>query len=58
MYIVIVCFPGCDVMNFKINLSFLIKLFFYVTKKSRQKLKYLQNMKSFYGEIKSIFHHF
>ena len=26
--------------------------------KSRQKLKYLENEKSFWGEIKSIFHHF
>ena len=25
---------------------------------SRQKLKYLENDKSFYDEIKSIFHHF
>ena len=29
-----------------------------MTKKSRQKLKYLENEKSFRGEIKSIFHHF
>ena len=29
-----------------------------MTKKSRQKLKYLENEKSFLGEIKSIFHHF
>ena len=29
-----------------------------MTKKSRQKLKYLQNKKSFSGKIKSIFHHF
>ena len=27
-------------------------------KKSRQKLKYLENEKSFYDEIKSVFHHF
>ena len=27
-----------------------------MTKKSRQKLKYLENKKSFWGEIKSIFH--
>ena len=27
-------------------------------KKSRQKLKYLENEKSFRGETKSIFHHF
>ena len=29
-----------------------------MNKKSRQKLKYLENEKSFYDEIKSIFHHF
>ena len=38
---------GCDVINFEINLIFLIKPFFYMTKKSRQKLKYLENDKSF-----------
>ena len=37
----------CDVINFEINLIFLIKPFFYMTKKSRQKLKYLENDKSF-----------
>ena len=29
-----------------------------MTKKSRQKFKYLENEKSFYDEIKSIFYHF
>ena len=29
-----------------------------MNKKSRQKLKYLKNEKSFCREIKSIFHHF
>ena len=38
---------GCDVIHFEINLIFLIKPFFYMTKKSRQKLKYLENDKSF-----------
>ena len=33
-------------MNFKINI-FLIKLFFDVTKNSRQKFEYLQNEKNF-----------
>ena len=56
--ITIVCFPGCDVMNFEINLIFLIKSFFSMTKKSRQKFYYLENEMSFWGEIKSIFHHF
>ena len=47
MCIAIVCQPGCDVINFKIDLIFLIDLFLYMTKKSRQKLKYLKNEKSF-----------
>ena len=41
-----------------INLNFLIKPFCYMTKKSRQKFKYLENEKRFWGEIKSIFYHF
>ena len=47
MCIAIVCFPDCDVINFEINLIFLIRLFFSLTKKSRQKFKYLENEKSF-----------
>ena len=35
-----------------------IKPFFYMTKNSRQKFKYLENAKRFKGEIKIIFHHF
>ena len=35
-----------------------MKLFFYMTKKSKQNFKYLEYKKSFYDEIKSIFHHF
>ena len=38
MCIEIACFPGCVVINFEINLIFLIKPFFYMTKKSRQNL--------------------
>ena len=45
--IIIVCFSGCSVMNFEINLSFLIKAFFYIIKKSRQKLKLLKKKRSF-----------
>ena len=41
-------FPGCDVINFEINLIFLIKSFFYMTKKSRQKFKNFEKEKSFY----------
>ena len=50
--------PGCDVIKFEINIIFLIKPLCYMTKKSRQNLKYLENEKSFWREIKSIFHHF
>ena len=42
-----VCESGCDVINFEINLIFLIKPFFYMKKKSRQKFKHLENKKSF-----------
>ena len=54
------CLPGCGVINFEINLICLIKPFCQKTKKSRKKLKYLEkkNLNSFWGEIKSIFHHF
>ena len=38
-------------MNFEINLIILIKLFFNMTKTSRQKRKYLENEKSFPDEI-------
>ena len=38
MCIAIICFPGCDVINFEINLSFLIKTFSYMTKKLRTKI--------------------
>ena len=47
MCIGIACFPGCDVINFEINLIFLIKPFFYISKKLRQKFKYLDNKKIF-----------
>ena len=47
MCIAIVCKPGCVVTDFEINLIFLIKPFSYITKKSRQKFKYLENKKSF-----------
>ena len=54
----IICQPGCDVIKFELSLIFLIKPICYMTKKSRQKLKYLENKKSFWSEIKSLFHHF
>ena len=37
--IAINCFPGCDVINFEINLIFLIKSFYYMTEKPTQKFK-------------------
>ena len=47
MCIAIVCFPGCDLINFEINLIFLIKQFFYRTKMLRLKFKDIENEKSF-----------
>ena len=38
--------------------SFLSRRLATRSKKSRQKVEYLENKKSFWGEIKSIFHHF
>ena len=43
MCIVIICSPISDVINIEINHSFLIKTFFYITKKSGQKFTYLKN---------------
>ena len=43
MCIVIIYFPVYDVINFEVKLSFLIKSFFYMTKKSVQKFEYLKN---------------
>ena len=48
--IVVVCFPACDVANFEIDLIFLITPFFYLTKKSRKKIKYLEKKKNFKRE--------
>ena len=45
--IAVVFVPGCHVINFEINLIFPIKPFFYITEKSRQKFKYLENEKRF-----------
>ena len=42
----------------KLSLYFWSSSFFNMTKKSRQKLKYLENKKNCSDEIKSIFHHF
>ena len=53
MCIVIIYFPDCDVMKFKINLILVIKAF--PTKMSREKFKCLEYKKSLWGKIKSIF---
>ena len=47
MCITIVYFPGCHVINFEINLIFLMELFFYMTKKTRKKLEYLEKKIAF-----------
>ena len=47
--------PACDVIIFEINLIFLIKSFSDLAKKSRGKLKYLENEKSFKVELKIFF---
>ena len=46
MFIAIVCYPGCDVMDLKINLIFLIEPFVLHDNNAWQKLKYLDNKKS------------
>ena len=51
--IVITCCPVCDVINFEIFRRFLITPFFYVTKMSGQKCKYLKNEK--YGCSKKLY---
>ena len=51
-------FPRLQVINFEINLIFLTKSFSYMPKNLRQTFKYLENGKSFQGEIKSISYHF
>ena len=45
-------FPGCDVINFEINLVFLIKPFFLRNQRSRQKFKYLEKEKIFFWNKK------
>ena len=47
MGIVIVFFTGCDVINFEINLIFLIKPFFLRDQTVKTKIEYLENEKSF-----------
>ena len=51
MCIAILCFPGWDVISVETDFTFQVELFFYVTKKSREKFKHLENEKRFLGEI-------
>ena len=51
--VAIVCDQFCDVINFEIYLSFLIKPFSSMAKSSKQKLKYLKKEGSFSCEIKT-----
>ena len=39
MCIVIVCFPGCEVINFEVNLIFLIKLLFLHDQNVKRKIQ-------------------
>ena len=55
MCIAIACQLSCVVINFEINLTFLIKPFLLHNQKVTT---YLQNEKSFPGEIKNILRHF
>ena len=59
MGITIVCYLGFDVVNFEIDVIFLIKpCFLHAQKVKTKKCKCLENKKSFQDEIKNIFHHF
>ena len=44
--ILFACKPDCNVINFEINFFFLIKPFFYLTKKSRQILDVLRTKRT------------
>ena len=46
------------VISFEINFIYQINLFFYITKKSRQKFEFLESEKIFQGEIKKHFSSF
>ena len=49
------CCPGCDAVNFEINLISVIKSIFYMTKKLRQKTIYSESRKSFKVKLKAFF---
>ena len=54
MCIATVCEPSCDVIDFEIEFILLIKPFFYMTKKSIQKFKYLENEKSILSALSAL----
>ena len=54
----IICCSVREIKIFVVSHRFLIKSFFWITKKSVQKCKYLKNVKRFQHEIKRIFHYF
>ena len=56
MCIVIIYCPVCDVINFEIKHSFLIKTFSYITKKLEQKSKCLENENNL--QLENILHQF
>ena len=47
MCIAIACQPGCDVINFEVNLVFLTKLFYYMTKCKDKNLNILRTKRAF-----------
>ena len=57
-YVYYNCYPGCGIIKFDNNLIFVIKPFCYMTKKSRQKFKCIENEKNYWSKIKNIFLHF
>ena len=55
MYITTVCYPGCDVIKFEINLIFLIKPFGYMTKYEDKNLNILRRERAFEVKWKALF---
>ena len=49
------CFPGCHIINLEINLIFLIRSFFCMTKTWCLKIKYLEDKRAFKVKDKTFF---
>ena len=47
MCIAIVCFPGCEVINFEVNLIFLIKSLFLHDQNIKRKIQISREQKEF-----------